>query len=366
MRVMTARILLFGATGYTGDLTARSLVRQGARPVLVARSAERVQALAAELGDLETVVADVSEPASVIDAVQPGDVLISTVGPFLRFGEPAVKAAAEKGAHYLDSTGEGPFMREVFETWGPVAAASGTGLLTAFGFDYVPGNLAAALALADAGPEAVAVDVGYFPVGFKTSGGTNASIAGMMMEDGFAFRGGSLVTERTGKRRRTFDVAGKAMTGVSLPGSEHFGLPAVHPTLRDVGVFLGVPPAAARALSASTAMSTPLRKSAPLRSLAGKAAARFVKGSTGGPDAEERSRSSHTMVAEARSATGEVLATVTMTGPDPYDFTADILAWGAIRAAESGMLAAGALGPVGAFGLAGLTEGCASVGLVRV
>ncbi len=363
---MAARILLFGATGYTGDLTARSLVRQGASPVLVARSAERVQALAAELGGLETLVADVSRPESVADAVQPGDVLISTVGPFLRFGEPAVRAAAEKGAHYLDSTGEGPFIREVFEEWGPIAAANGTGLLTAFGFDYVPGNLAAALALAEAGPDAVAVDVGYFPVGFKISGGTRTSIAGMMLEDGFAFRDGRVQVERAGRHRRTFDVAGKAMTGVSLPGSEHFGLPQVHPTLQEVGVFLGVPPAAARAMSAGTAVSTPVRKSETLRGLGGKAAARFVKGSTGGPTAEERSRSSHTMVAEARSVSGAVLATVTLQGPDPYDFTGDILAWGAIRAAESGMLGSGALGPVAAYGLGALTEGCAQAGLARV
>lgn len=362
---MTARILLFGATGYTGDLTARSLVRQGARPVLVARSADRVRALAEELGGLETVVADVSRPESVSDAVQAGDVLISTVGPFLRFGRPAVKAAAEKGAHYLDSTGEGPFIREVFEKWGPIAAGNGVGLLTAFGFDYVPGNLAAALALADAGPDATAVDVGYFPVGFKTSGGTNTSIAGMMLEDGFAFRDGRVQVERAGRRRRTFQVGGKTLTGVSLPGSEHLGLAPVHPGLRDVGVFLGLPPAAARAMSASTALSTPLRKSAAMRALGSKAAARFIKGSTGGPDADQRSRSSHTMVAEARSASGDVLATVTLTGPDPYDFTGDILAWGAIRAAGSGLIASGGLGPVGAYGLDALTEGCASVGLIR-
>lgn len=362
---MTARILLFGATGYTGDLTARSLVSQGAKPVLVARSASRVAALAEELGGLETATADVTRPESVADAVQPGDVLISTVGPFLRFGEPAVRAAAEKGAHYLDSTGEGPFIADVFERWGPVAAGNGVGLLTAFGFDYVPGNLAAALALAEAGPDAVSVDVGYFPVGFHTSGGTRASIAGMMLEDGFALRDGRVQAERAGRRRRTFDVRGRQLTGVSLPGSEHFSLKAVHPTLREVGVFLGVPPAAARMMSASTALGTPVRKSASLRALGGRAAARFVKGSTGGPDAEQRSRSTHTMVAEARNAAGGVLATVTLTGPDPYDFTADILAWGAIRAAESGLLASGGLGPVEAYGLDGLTAGCAGAGLVR-
>jgi short subunit dehydrogenase-like uncharacterized protein len=363
---MTARILLFGATGYTGELTARSLVGRGAKPVLIARNESRLSALAAELGGLPTQVADVARPESVLEVVEPGDVLISTVGPFLRFGEPAVRAAAEKGAHYLDSTGEGPFIREVFERWGPVAAGNGVGLLTAFGFDYVPGNLAAGLALAEAGADAVAVDVGYFPSGFKTSGGTNASIAGMMMEDGFAFRDGRLGVERAGRRRRTFEVAGRILTGVSLPGSEHLGLPAVHPTLREVGVFLGVPPAAARAMSAATAISTPLRKSAAMRTAGSKAAARFVKGSTGGPNAEERARSSVTVVAEARSAAGDVLATVTLAGPDPYDFTGDILAWGAMTAAENGLNGTGGLGPIGAFGLESLTAGCAQAGLKRV
>jgi len=362
---MTARILLLGATGYTGDLTARSLVRQGARPVLVARNADRVRALADELGGLETAVADVTRPGTVADVVEPGDVLVSTVGPFLRFGEPAVRAATEKGAHYLDSTGEGPFMRRVFEEFGPVAAAQGVGLLTAFGFDYVPGNLAAGLALADAGPEAVAVDVGYFPVNFSTSGGTRASIAGMMLEDGFAYRDGALRTERAGRSLRKFRVGDRDLTAVSLPGSEHLALPPVHPTLRDVGVYLGAPPVAARALSGATALSTPVRRVAPLRALGGKAAATLVKGSTGGPDAERRSRSSVTVVAEARSAAGDVLSTATLTGPDPYDFTGDILAWGAITASRSGMLGTGGLGPIGAFGLTALTEGCAQAGLVR-
>ena len=51
--------------------------------------------------------------------VERGDVLVSTVGPFARWGEPAVQAAIATGAHYLDSTGEGSFIREVFERFGP-------------------------------------------------------------------------------------------------------------------------------------------------------------------------------------------------------------------------------------------------------
>src|ERR671929_1994919 len=162
---MAGRIVLFGATGYTGDLTARALVERGARPVLAARSEAKVGALAEELGGLEWAVADVERPDTVRALVERGDVLVSTVGPFTRWGEPAVQAAIAAGAHYLDSTGEGAFIRDVFDRQGPGAESAGCGLLTAFGYDWVPGNLAGALALTEAGETATPVDIGYFPPG---------------------------------------------------------------------------------------------------------------------------------------------------------------------------------------------------------
>jgi short subunit dehydrogenase-like uncharacterized protein len=128
---MAGRIVLFGATGYTGELTARELAGMGERPVLAARDGTRVRALADELGGLEWAVADVSRPESVRALVERGDVLVSCVGPFQRWGAPAVEAAIDAGAHYLDSTGETPFIRRVFEHWGPRAAAADCVLLTA-------------------------------------------------------------------------------------------------------------------------------------------------------------------------------------------------------------------------------------------
>ena len=95
---MAAQIVLFGATGYTGELTARALVERGARPVLAARSRGRLEALAAALGGLEARVADVRDPATVRALVGAGDVLVSTVGPFVRFGGPAVEAALGRAA----------------------------------------------------------------------------------------------------------------------------------------------------------------------------------------------------------------------------------------------------------------------------
>lgn len=114
---MSGRIVLFGATGYTGQLTARALVAAGATPLLAGRSADRLQRLAAELGGLEHAVADVARPATLRGLLARGDVLVSTVGPFVRWGEPALRAAVDAGAHYLDSTGEPPFIQSVFERY---------------------------------------------------------------------------------------------------------------------------------------------------------------------------------------------------------------------------------------------------------
>src|SRR4051812_49820751 len=89
---MTARIVLFGATGYTGARTAEALVARGARPVLAGRDPARLSRLADRLGGLETVRADVTDPRSGRGLIGPGDVLVPTVGPFLPPRPAAVRA----------------------------------------------------------------------------------------------------------------------------------------------------------------------------------------------------------------------------------------------------------------------------------
>ncbi|MEU0545908.1 saccharopine dehydrogenase NADP-binding domain-containing protein [Nocardia sp. NPDC005978] len=358
-----AKIVVFGATGYTGRLTAEALVARGVSPVLAGRNGPALEKLAADLGGARTAVADVADPASVRALLGPGDVLISTVGPFLRHGGPALAAAIDAGAHYLDSTGEGPFIRTVFEH-DDRARAAGSALLTAFGFDYVPGNLAGALALA-AAPGAARVDIGYFADNPRTSGGTRASIAGMLFEPSFALRDGRIVTERAGARLHSFDVAGAARTGVSIPGSEQLALTRSYPGVREVGVYLGLPTPIAQGLRAGSGFTAAVGKVPALKRGLDSVLTRAVQGSTGGPGAESRERTRTWAVAEARDANGKTSATVTLAGGDPYDFTAAILAWGAHTALEGGLRGTGALGPVDAFGLAELDAAVTAAGWSR-
>jgi short subunit dehydrogenase-like uncharacterized protein len=366
---MAGRVVLFGATGYTGELTARALVAREYSPLLVGRSADRLRSLATGLGGLDTAVVDATAPgavASLAALAGPGDVLVCTVGPFMRWGEVGVRAALESGAHYIDSTGEPPFIRTVFEGHGPAAERAGCGLLTALGYDYVPGNLAGALALREAGERAVSIDVGYFVSGrgaaAQASGGTRASAIGMLAEPGYAFRGGRLVTERAARRVREFD----GRPAISIGATEQFALPRVHPGLRDASVWLGWFGPASRPLQAVSAATALATKLPGVRGAIGATAGRFVHGSTGGPDAAARAQAHSHIVAVASDAGGSPLATVRLKGVNPYDFTAGMLAWAALRAASGGLLGAGALGPADGFGLDELEAGVAEAGIARV
>jgi short subunit dehydrogenase-like uncharacterized protein len=369
---VAGRIVLFGATGYTGELTAEAMVGRGLRPVLAARSQEKLDALAGRLGTsrpLETAVANVADPPSVGGLVEKGDVLVTTVGPFVRWGAAAAGAATRAGAHYIDSTGEPPFIREVFERYGVVAERAGCAMLTAFGYDWVPGNLAGGLALARAGESAVRVDIGYFVTGSvdagSMSGGTRASLVGVIAAPSFAFKDGRVRTERGAKDARRFRVGERELTGVSVGTSEHFALPRVAEQLREVGTYLGWFGPASRAVQLMSGGMSVVTKLPGVEGLWKAVREKLVQGSSGGPDAEARSRSGSHIVAIAYDGAGSAICEVHLTGVNGYTFTGRILAWGAQRAAAGGLQGTGALGPVDAFGLEALTEGCAEAGIAE-
>jgi short subunit dehydrogenase-like uncharacterized protein len=376
------RIVLLGATGYTGQRVLRELLARGEEPTLVGRNRTKMLALADRFeADLPAAEVDVTSTADLARLLEPSDVVLSTVGPFMQLGMATVTAAAQAGAHYLDSAGEGSFVRRVFGL-DSVAAARGATVVPAFGYDFVPGNLAGALALTRAGERAHRIEVGYFltrsghgdELRYRstlrdaftlTTGGTRTTLVGSAAEDAFAHRRprpgapARLVDERTGKRVRTFHYAGVRRSALTIGGSEHLGLPEVFPQLDSVDVCMGWFGRWTRPLRTATTLTAPLLRSATARAAVTRLSER-LPGSHREPDSDGRSL----VIAVARDASGRPLATTALTGPDPYEMTASLLAWGAVHAAASdAVLKPGVHGPVATFGLDTLRLGAAEAGL---
>ena len=364
---MTARIVLFGATGYTGRLTAERLVARGERPLLAGRSEARLATAAERLG-LDWRVADARRPGSLFGVVEPGDVLVSTVGPFVKWGDAAVRAAIAARAVYLDSTGEPAFIRRVAEELGPAAARAGATLMPATGFDYVPGALAGALALAEAGAEAERVDIGYFSLGAgpgMMSRGTAVSLAGAALEPMFAYRDGALRTVRAAERTSSFRVDGRDRTALSIGGAEHLWLPAGRPGLREVNVYAGDAGPAALGVQAVSALTAAVTRVPGVRT-ALRVGAEQIAALLPAPAPGTTPGATSWIAAAASDGGGRALAEVHLSGVNAYAFTAGFLAWAAARAAHAGVEPAGAIGPIEAFGLDLLARACDEAGLLRV
>jgi short subunit dehydrogenase-like uncharacterized protein len=188
---------------------------------------------------------------------------------------------------------------------------------------------------------------------------------GTVLDPSFAFHGGRLITERGTAHTRGFEInPGKKWHGASIGGSEHFALRAIHSSLSDINVYLGI--ANAKRMPAVSALISGITTIPGVRSGLKKLAEQYVKGSNGGPDEAARKSGGSIIVAETFSKTGQRLSSVRLEGGNGYTFTADILAWAAITAAKQGVTGTGALGPVSAFGLTALEAGAQQAGLKQV
>jgi short subunit dehydrogenase-like uncharacterized protein len=369
---VSRRIIVWGATGYTGGLVARQLAEQDVPDVVLAgRSGGRLDALEAELpGRQQVAVADAERPSTLRALIGGDDVVIATVGPFSRHGWPAAEVCAEAGCAYLDSTGEPPFIRRVAADLAPLAAERGAVLAPAFGYDFVPGQLAAVHALRHA-PTATGVRVGYFTAGRGarrwTSGGTTASIASIVTEPSFAWRRGRLVSERAAARVRSFPASGGELVGISVGGAEHLFLPRSFPHLRDVDVYLGWAGRRSRLVQAGSAATALLTRVPGATAAADRVSSRLVRGSTGGPSAQDRAKVLTRVIAHAVAGDGSVLARCELQGPNPYDLTATLLQLSARRLRDGeAKPAPGVMGPAGLLGVEGFLALGEEVGLRAV
>ena len=195
-------IVLFGATGFTGELTAAYLLSHapaGARIALAGRSLEKLEAVRARLAAADPTVAEV--PLLLADATDPESlgvlaestrVIVSTVGPYVLHGEPLVAACAAAGTDYLDLCGEPEFVDNMYLRYHEQARETGARLVHSCGFDSIPYDIGALFTIDAIGDSDVPVALqGFGLMSGSVSGGTFRSLVtalGRLKESGRASR----------------------------------------------------------------------------------------------------------------------------------------------------------------------------------
>ena len=177
-------VVLYGATGFVGKLTAEYLARaapEGARIGLGGRSEEKLERLRGELGpsaaEWPLVVADSQDSEALATLAERTIAVATTVGPYRRYGMPLVEACERAGTHYADLTGETLFMRETIDRFDEAAKASGARIVHNCGFDSIPSDIGV-LVLHDAAGELADTTLVVRRMRGGASGGTIASLKG--------------------------------------------------------------------------------------------------------------------------------------------------------------------------------------------
>jgi short subunit dehydrogenase-like uncharacterized protein len=181
-------IVLYGATGFVGKLTAEYLARAGgeARIALAGRSTERLLAIRETLGESAqawpVLMADASSPSTLDAMAAQTRVVITTVGPYSRYGLPLVAACAAAGTDYADLTGEPPFVRDSIDLYHKQAHDTGARIVHACGFDSIPSDLTVYALYRRAREDGAGELVGTDFVVRKFSGGLSGGTMASMVE----------------------------------------------------------------------------------------------------------------------------------------------------------------------------------------
>lgn len=176
-------IVIFGATGFTGGLTAEYLATQPATGelnwALAGRNVQKLRAVRERLvainpacAELDLVEIDVEHAAELKQVVEQTRVIITTIGPYIHYGEPLVKACAEAGTDYVDLTGEPEFVDSMIEKYAATARESGARIVNCCGFDSIPHDLGVLYTISQLPDEAPVRIQGFVRAGGTFSGGT--------------------------------------------------------------------------------------------------------------------------------------------------------------------------------------------------
>lgn len=336
-------VLLFGATGYTGRLTAEALARRNADFAIAGRSKDKLETIARNVQPSDVRVAEVGDVEGLTRALSDVKVLCTTVGPFSKLGMTAAEAALRAGVHYLDSTGEASFIKSLLEL-DDRARSTGIAMAPAMGFDEVPADVAVTLAAEGLEQPEVILTVAFPSHGssgtIKTILTNIAGSTGQFIENGVP-----VPAARSGAESRWAPMPPPLgpKHSVTFPFAETLLAP-LHLDLKTFKTFLTVGGPQKLGIRYGAGLLRYGRLLPGIDALIEKALP-----SGRGPDEAVRRKSYFTVLAEARS--GSEWRNVAVQGADPYGLTAELLAAGALRMAEEGYGVSGVVAPVPAAGL---------------
>lgn len=146
-------IVLYGATSFVGQLVADYLQRflssedndskESVSWAIAGRNQEKLNQVKKDIGNqnLPTIIADSEDADSLDKMTAQTKVIISTVGPYLKYGEPLIKACTDNGTDYVDLTGEVIFIKDMMDKYQKAAKESGARIVNSCGFDSIPSDL---------------------------------------------------------------------------------------------------------------------------------------------------------------------------------------------------------------------------------
>lgn len=302
---MAQNWMIYGATGYTGELIARQAVAAGMRPIVAGRSERKLRALADELR-LAYHVFPLEQAAPAVAEV---DVLLNCAGPFQHTLPSLVRACTETRTHYLDLAGEVPEFLAAAQHDAP-AKRAGVMLMPGVGFGIVPTDCVAVY-LKQAAPAATRLMLAMQTVG-GASQGTLRTLLQALGEHGYARRGGLLQPVPIQAGTRSVDFGQGAVTVTNNPWRGDLMTAYLSTAIPNIETYLALP-APMRLLMRLHGISGRGWAQALLRQMAQRAPA--------GPSPQARAAGSTHIVGEVIEPLG-TRRSVRLHGPEAYDFTA--------------------------------------------
>lgn len=289
--------MIYGATGYTGELIAKEAIAQKQTPILAGRNPEKVAALANELGltSKNFALKSVSQVAAELADV---DLVIHCAGPFELTAEVMIKACIVSKTHYLDITGE----LDIFElaaSFHEQAKAAGVVVCPGVGFDVIPTDCVAAQLKAQL-PDATHLKLG-FDSRSRMSRGTAKTSARRIGEGGSVRKDGNIVTVPLAYKAEKIDFGGGEKLAMTIPWGDVST--AYHSTgIGNIEVFIPASPKLVSRMRKMNWLRWLFRMEFMKNWLMKK-----IDAQPAGPKDEERAKYYTWVWGEARNAKGDVI-----------------------------------------------------------